>query len=169
MTASALDVNSYKSDGFTKICDVVLMTDDSWRYKNINQELMFKDHNSWVYFIVVDDCIVKVGETGNPLGIKSNTYYSNFPPQPITGTKSRFGRYRKGDNTDEYIRRQLESETIAGRVSLWAKECPLVETSVTLQGKKHLTKVSMHKHLEIDILKYMMDNGCWPRLNKSLK
>ncbi len=169
MNNSALDVKNYIQDGFVKICDVVLMTDGSWRYRNINETYMYKQHDSWVYFIVVDDEIVKVGETGNPLGIKSNNFYQNFPVQPITGTKSRFGRYRKGDGTDEYIRNALKQETISGRVSLWAKECPLVETSITMQGENHNTKVSMHKHLEIDIMKFMLNQGCWPKLNKSLK
>lgn len=169
MNTSVLDINTYKVDGFFKICDVALCQDGSWRYKNINQELMYKDHCSWVYFIVVDGVIVKVGESGNPLGIRSTTSQGNWPIQPITGTKSRFGRYRTGDGTDAYIREALENEAIAGKVSLWAKECPLVESAVTLQGEKYFTKVSMHKHLEIDIMKHMISNGCWPRLNKSLK
>ncbi len=164
----ALNVKNYANDGFVKVCNVVLLTDDSWMYENINYETMFKDHRSWVYFIVVDDEIVKVGETGNPLGIESGTRFRGWK-QPLTGTTSRFGRYRKGDNTDAYIRKSLELEAIEGRVSLWAKECPLVESAVTIQGKEIKTKSSIHKSLELDILKFILEQKCWPKLNKSMK
>ena len=81
---------------------------------------MFSPHNSWVYFIVDGDTIVKVGETSQPLGIESE--YHN---QPITGTKSRLGRYRKGDQTDTYIRNELVESVKNNQVSIWARKCEL--------------------------------------------
>lgn len=166
---SALNINNYVTDGFVRVCRVVLMTDDSWRYKEINKDIMFSEHSSWVYFIVVDNEIVKVGETGNPLGIRSSRFVPEWGYQPKTGTESRFGRYRKGDQTDAYIRKSLEKETIEGRVSLWAKKCPTLLHEVTIQGQKRNTTVSMHKDLELDIMQHMLNNGAWPRLNKSMK
>jgi len=165
---SSLNIKNYIDDGFTKVCDVVLLQDGNWVYTNVNESVMFKDHRSWIYFIVVDDVIVKVGETGNPLGIKSSSTFRGWY-QPKSGSTNRFGRYRNGDNTDAYIRKSLWNEAVNGLVSLWARECPLLETEVSIQGLKKNTQISMHKHLEIDILKLMLENKCWPRLNKSMK
>ncbi len=169
----ALNIQNYIADGFVKVCEVILLKDNTWIYKNINDSVMYKDHRSWIYFIVSDNEIVKVGETGNPLGIKSTRYYIDENQhswyQPTPGSTNRFGRYRKGDLTDEFIRNSLKNEAILGKVSLWAKECPLQEIEVTIRGEKTITKNSIHKHLELDILKNIRDHGSWPRLNKALK
>jgi hypothetical protein len=66
--AQVININSYLKDGFEKVCDVI-QTYGEWKYTNINRELMYYTHTSWVYFIVENEEIVKCGETGNPLGI----------------------------------------------------------------------------------------------------
>ena len=169
MTPAALDIKNYVNDGFVQVCRVVPMQDGSWNYADINTEVMYSEHTSWVYFIVEDGIIVKVGETGNPLGIKSRTFVPGMGTQPITGTKSRFGRYRQGDLTDRYVRESTWNQAIDQRVTLWAKQCPTLLQEVTIQGLIHQTKVSMHKHLELDIMQHMITQGCWPRLNKAMK
>jgi hypothetical protein len=99
-----LNINEYINDGFEKVCDVTNYGVD-WMYKNINKDLMYSDHNSWVYFIVENETIVKCGETGNPLGIpEQRGYLWEYPIQPVGNSKSRFGRLRKGDGTDAFIR-----------------------------------------------------------------
>ena len=57
------NIRHYKKDGFQKVCNVNQFAGE-WHYSDIDTELMFCNHRSWVYFIVVDDEIVKGGETG---------------------------------------------------------------------------------------------------------
>lgn len=68
----AVNIHFLEPDGFKKVCDVVALKDKTWRYKNINKDLMYSDHTSWVYAIVLGKSIVKIGETGVPLGIKNH-------------------------------------------------------------------------------------------------
>jgi len=59
-----LDIRNYPE--FERVCDVSKnSSDDSWFYDNVNEEIMFSQHRSWVYFIVVDNEIVKTGLHGN--------------------------------------------------------------------------------------------------------
>jgi hypothetical protein len=169
----ALDINNYIQDGFVKVCDVC---DDSyygyrdWYYKNINKEVMFSEHNSWVYFIVIDNKIVKVGETGNPLGIPSKRLYEGYERQPKKSTQSRLGRYLAGAGTDYDIRCGLINEVKEGKVSIWAKKCQVIETNITIAGVEQTTLTSFHKDLEILYLKYIVSQtGSLPRCNKSHK
>lgn len=157
---SALNIDTYKADGFVKVCDVRCNQQFKWYYQNINESLMYSDHNSWVYFIVVDKEIVKVGETGNPLGLRS------LSDQPLCTTKGRFSRYRAGDRTDEYIRRRLYKEANAGIVSLWARPCKIVEVKVNVAGISMTTFTTFHKDLEMKYLDHIRANvGIYPILN----
>ena len=135
---SKYHIGNFAADGFVKVCDVETETalvynkdlniheqQPQWYYKNIKTDTMFLDHRSWIYFIVVNDYVVKIGETGNPLGIAENTPYKNGEVQPKSGTTSRFGRIRKGDMTDANIRSKLETVVKLGLVSLWAKQCDI--------------------------------------------
>lgn len=161
-----LDVNEYIADGFKKVCDVVPVA-NTWMYKNIKKELMFDEHNSWVYFIVVDQKIYKVGETGQPLGIPASRWYPGFETQPLTGTKCRFGRYRQGDQTDSVIRAELKKEAHEGRVSLWARKCEIIQSEVVVAGTKKTVRTSFHKDLEKHYLDHIVKGyGCLPYLNK---
>lgn len=163
------NINNFVNDGFEKVCDVILA--DGWKYKNINQDLMFSSHRSWVYFIVCGKTVVKVGETGNPLGIEESYLYGDFELQPATNSKSRFGRLRKGDNTDAYIREALRTRLIAGeRISLWAKKCSIVVVNESIGGNKKSVVTSKHKSIEQEYLKYFETFARrFPELNKIKK
>lgn len=164
------NINDYVKDGFVKVCTVAQDSSGHWHYKEINQAVMYSSHNSWIYFIVVDEEIVKCGETGNPLGIMSTTWSGHAELQPITGTKSRLGRYRKGDGTDCYIRENLRDYVGKDQVSIWALRCEKVVTEVTIAGKKHATKASIHKDLELEYLNHFFKiDGRLPLLNKAHK
>ena len=165
-----INIKQYMQDGFVKVCDVSEGSYYDWYYKNINREVMYDSHKSWVYFIVLDGEIVKIGETGNPLGIESNSGYVGIESQPKKGTMSRFGRYRNGDGTDSFIRGALRKQVKAGRVSLWAKRCDMVEMELTIAGQKQTTLTSFHKDLELRYLTHFVNHvGCLPKLNKAHK
>lgn len=167
---TALDINTYLKDDFKKVC---IVKDPSgtgleWFYEEIDESVMFDDHRSWVYFIVVNGKIVKVGETGNPLGIR---YKRGNSKQPIPGSKSRFGRYRTGDESDWVVRRRLmESISSGDVVEFWAKRCEVVETQILVAGEPTVVDSEVHKKLEMVYLDYIFDNtGSLPQLNKSRK
>jgi hypothetical protein len=165
-----LNVNNYTVDGFKKVCDVIpQIYNNFWAYENVNETLMFDPHKSWVYFIVDKDEIVKVGETGNPLGIRKKLNSNDNQPQ--SGSTSRFGRYINGDGTDYAIRTALNESVYNGTVSLWAKKCDYVQTSFSLWGAPAGTAVAcVHKDIElkyIDFIKQKTGNN--PILNKSRK
>lgn len=160
------NINNYISDGFEKVCDVDNRYVD-WNYKSINKELMFSEHTSWVYFIVENETIVKCGETGNPLGIPEQRSWHTGPTQPISSSKCRFGRLRRGDGTDSYIRHELRHRV---NVSLWAKKCKLHVLNESLGGIVQQVDTSIHKHLEQMYLEHFKNEaGCLPRLNKASK
>ena len=160
----ATHIKHYISDGFVKVCDVEQYY-SQWMYKNINEEIMYANHRSWIYFIVLDKEIVKIGETGQPLGIKMSD------GQPKKGTECRLGRIRNGDNTDSVIRRSLQESLDAGQnVSIWALKCPIITVEREINGKKINVDCSMHKQLEyhyIDDFEYRV--GRKPTLNVGRK
>jgi len=150
---------------FKKVCDVRSAPGITWDYINIDRDIMYSDHQSWVYFIVVGDTIYKVGESGQPLGIENNK------GQPLCQTTNRFGRYRRHGNsykedTDEVIRHALKNQVAAGQVSLWAMRCEVVETTFELGGSETTLSATIHKPLEKRILDLILENGYWPRGNK---
>ena len=162
---NALDIKNYQVDGFVKVCDVANDSDNRWYYTDINEAAMFADHKSWVYFIVVNGEIVKVGETGNPLGVRMKT--SN---QPKLGTEGCFGRYRTGDLTDAVIREELKKEVCKGLVTLWARRCEMVTVTTSVCGQDDITVTSFHKDLEMRYLDYIFaQTGTLPKLNKARK
>lgn len=162
----SLDINTYIPDGFLKVCDVALDPDDDrfWIFTNIDETVMFDPHKSWLYTILVDNEIVKLGETGQPLGIKV------ADGQPKIGTKCRLGRYRRqqGDSdTDATIRRALVEEVRAGRVSIWGRKCQCITIPVLIGGVIQQSSFASHKDLEKKYLQFMIDaGGKLPRLNK---
>ena len=160
------NINTYVNEGFQKVCEVELGY-YTWRYKNINQELLYSNHNSWVYFIAEGETIVKCGETGNPLGIRS----AYEREQPAKNTKSRFGRLRSGDGTDAYIRESLNHCIRSGSiVSLWAKKCPIYFVKEIIGGVEKQIPVTSHKNLEMAYLELFKQQGKkLPILNKATK
>lgn len=174
LNPSCFDISRYTSDGFRKVCDVRYYKYDKWYYENIDREIMYDSHKSWVYFIVVADKIVKCGETGNPLGIEGMWTYDVdlMESQPITGSKSRFGRLRTqcGD-TDEYLRQSILPWYNVGKpVTLWAKKCPLINVKVDILGESKKTVATIHKNLELFYLNsFKHIGGCLPICNKATK
>jgi hypothetical protein len=170
-----LHIDNFKADGFEKICNVKLYYDDKWIYTDIDYGLMYSEHNSWVYSIVVDDFIGKIGETAQPLGIRSDRIRDGWV-QPVTGTKCRLGRVAnmkssgKRDDTDQVIRETLNpllKDKV--KVSIWAKKCEIVTVTEMIQGKPVNLNLTKHKDLELFYLNYFADNYCSPLLNPILK
>jgi len=170
------NINTYLADGFVKVADVQHdpIKQGWWRFRNINEDLLFEDHRSWVYAIVCGEEVVKIGETGNPLGIKSTRM--PHKGQPIAGTTCRFGRLRSfgsiGDtkcgDTDGRIRRELHEEVSkgVGRVSIWVKRCDLFHVQSKLYAEPFIVPVSYHKEIEKGYLNRILEEtGRLPRLN----
>lgn len=157
------DVNNYVNDGFTKVCEIGWF-DNQWFYKPTDFRKMYKNHCSWVYFIVVDNEIVKVGETGNHLALKDSK------GQDVKGSKSRLGRYINGDRTDQYIRESLRKETTENRVSIWARELPYVITKIFINNIEteviHKSNMEVEKHY-LDLMRKKALR--YPLLNKGRK
>lgn len=162
----ALNIDSYKSDGFVKVCDVHADHQGHWFYRNINQELMFSPHNSWFYFIVSGKEIVKGGNTGHPLGIRSGDPLG----QPMPSSDGRIGRYRKGDGTDRFVREGLETEIKTRQVSFWVRKLELVKQQILIAGQSTEVICTSHADVEMRYLDYIFSQvGYYPRLNKGRK
>jgi len=165
-----IGIDQFKEDGFERVCTVrdPSSSGEFWMYDDIREDLMFSDHRSWVYFIVVNEEVWKVGETGNPLGIR---YKRTQSSQPIPGSRSRLGRYRFGDTTDEYVREELAFEFRQGAtVEIWAKQCPVAATPVLVAGNTEEVGSAIHKELEMAYLDWIWQKThTLPRLNKLRK
>jgi len=171
-TPGILNINRYVADGFQKVCKVVHFTHyldkPTWAYTKIDKSLMYDTHDSWVYAIVVGQTIVKIGETGRPLGIRESRDYVGYEKQPLRQTTSRLGRYRGGSDTDKYIRGSLVSEVDRGIVSIWAKRCPKIDTTTLVNGQEVPITATIHKSLELYYLDLITSHtGYNPRLNKA--
>lgn len=172
------NINNFINDGFNKICDVLPSTEGNWIYKNINTNLMYLDHRSWIYFIVVNNDIVKCGETSQPLGLPGRREVAG-ERQPRTGTKSRFGRLANEKNcrhrvndTDHVLRESIDKLYQTGcKISLWARQCPIVQSSpIIVLGNLQKPLTTIHKDLELTYLNFFKSNGnMLPMFNKSTK
>jgi hypothetical protein len=171
---NALNINTYLLDGFEKLCDVENGDNrvgetyhGKFFYVNINQNLMFSPHRSWVYMIVNNGTIEKVGETGNPLGIRK----SNHCKQPKWSTECRIGRlaYMKC-TTDGRIREELYDACNLGHVSIYVKKCEQDIFNLNVAGNVRQVYRSYHKDLELAILDYIFkETKSYPRLNQCRK
>jgi hypothetical protein len=161
---SAKHIAHYIPDGFVKVCDVEEYY-SQWKYKNIDRAVMYDNHRSWIYFIVSNTEIVKIGETGNPLGIAMSD------GQPKKGTECRLGRIRSGDGTDSDIRWSLNEDIKKGvNISIWAFKCPTFVTEHKIAGNIKKISTTIHKSLELHYLDYFKDQvGQIPSLNKGRK
>jgi hypothetical protein len=171
---NVLDIKNYIVDGFEKVCDVD--NGDNRRgevyhgkffYENINDDLMYTNHRSWVYMIVSGTTIVKIGETGNPLGIRKKDYSG----QPVWSTECRLGRLAHMKcNTDGRIREELYDDCNKRIVSIWAKKCEQVPQKITINGQSKTVLCSYHKELELEYLDHIFRNiGRYPKLNVGRK
>lgn len=169
-SANAKYIDHYIDNGFIKICQVEDYC-NHWYYKNVDRDLMYEDHRSWVYFIVRDREIVKIGETEQPLGI-----YTPTEDQPKSGTDCRLGRLRKQksttksgkEDTDEFIRDNLREDISNGiEVSIWALKCPTVGVERTIGTSTSIVGGKFHKDLEKQYIDYFERCvGQKPILNK---
>lgn len=163
-----LNITSYLKDGFQKLCNVENGSAGKFYYTHIINELMYSTHRSWVYLIVVNNKIFKVGETGNPLGIPK--YGST---QPLYGTKCRMGRLAsmEGHNdTDARIRYELYDFCNTEEVSIYVKKCEQKEFVLEIAGTKKTVLHSYHKDLEVAMLDYIFEQtGQYPYLNMCRK
>jgi hypothetical protein len=161
-----LDIRHFINDGFRLICSPYISPSDKtkWWYDVHDADAMFGTHDSWVYFITCEGKVVKVGETGLPLGI-----YAKHTGRVIASTKCRFGRLANLGGTDEYIRTELKSEVRKGTVSLWAKRCDKILHECTIAGKPTQAEFCSHKQLELYYLDYLTDHAIFPALNKCRK
>lgn len=175
-TVSSLEITAYIADGVKKVADIAIWDsgikgDNRWLFKNIDETLLYSDHRSWVYFIVCNTIIHKVGETGQPLGIRCKTH-----SQPKSGTKSRMGRLANHIDegprydTDVVIREELYQKILSGGVSLWALQCPIDNLSITCGGNTKIVPRTIHKHVETMYLDHIKESfGDYPALNKCRK
>ena len=168
-------VNHYQDMHWEKVCTVQKNYHGEWFYTNIDKTVLYSDHRSWVYFITENGFILKVGETGNPLGIetawtmevKGSTRVKTDETQPMFGSKSRLGRYRNGGDTDERVREELSDRVKKNNVEFWAYRCPECEISLPFPGESAALKAQIHKQLEKWILDYIKQQvGQYPELNK---
>lgn len=165
---TADNINHYTTMDFKKVCKVN-ENSGKWYYSEIDKDIMFADHRSWVYVITLSQIIVKAGETEQPLGIKGsrNCDPKSWEIQPITGTRSRLGRYRNGDGTDRRIREHLYNDIKKGKtVEIYAYKCPIVSHVYNINGKLITINSAVHKGVEKSFLDYFVENtGSLPILN----
>ena len=140
--------------GFKKVCSVrSTRVGNFWEYTNIDKTLMYSEHRSWVYAITRFGKIVKIGESGLTLGIKMKN-----GDQPKGTSKCRLGRYRKGDNTDRFIRDLLRADTQnklhTSAVEIYAFQCPESDHTIKIGDTDIVVKSHIHKDLEKAFLDY---------------
>jgi hypothetical protein len=167
-------INHYHNIAFKKVCRVRNTILNEWYYEDIDSDIMFSSHSSWVYAITQNGFILKVGETGNPLGISNNHYsydHSDWETQPKVGTQSRLGRLRKGDGTDQAIRWNLQDRIKRGElIEIWAYACPENVVTTQIVNETVSMKQQIHKQLELLLLDYIYKKiGSYPELNKGRK
>ena len=156
-------IEHYFDLGFKKVCRVKsTYRGNEWFYTDMDESLMFSPHRSWVYAITRFERILKFGETGNPLGIKSKR-----DEQPVCGTHNRLGRYRKGGGSDETIRNMFRKETQdSSGLTIYAAACPEMDHSFTLLNESRTIKSQIHKQLEKFLLDYYKEKvGQYPEGN----
>lgn len=169
------NINNYIVEDFVKIADIQCLPNLKWKLVNRNDDYLYSNHSSWVYMIVVENEIVKIGETGQPLGIQG--LQPTNRDQPVIGTHNRFGRLRgfgkathDAKDTDCYIRYELKEAAIAGKVSLWAKKCKQKTIIEIIGGYKHIINLDSHKELEQAYLNFLYKKTYrLPKLNKVFK
>jgi hypothetical protein len=162
---AAENIDHYLDLGFKKVCSVrSTRVGNYWEYTHIDESVMYDSHRSWVYVITRHGRIVKIGETGNPLGIKMSD------GQPKLGTQCRLGRYRKGGGTDEDIRDMLRTETQnklhTHAIEIYAMKCPEIDFPIKICTEDKIIKSQIHKELEKALLDYFKANiGQYPDCN----
>lgn len=171
LTDKSISIRPWQKDGFIKVADAKFFytTETTnyynhyeFDYYNVNHELMFSSHNSWIYCITLNNFIIKIGETGNRLGLpysgtkrlKYRYHYDN----PKSGSKSRLGRlkasYYNEYDTDYKIRESLYKHTKHDKdiISVWAKKCEKQACDIPIGGNIVRTEQTTHKFQEMAYL-----------------
>ena len=112
-----------KHKGFKYVCGIELEDytngSDNWLYYEIEKDIMYSKSKGWIYIITLDGEIFKIGETGQPLGIRNKK-----TGQPIQGSKSRSGRMRRNnmngiksgkEDTDKRVRELAYPHLLQGK------------------------------------------------------
>jgi hypothetical protein len=159
-------IQHYAQDGFREVCRLEYHKRTKyWDVHVLDEQYMWEDHRSWVYIITDGNRVMKIGESGNPLGIRSRNGIHR-------GTRCRIGRILSGDSTDRDIRLSLEKSAARAPswVSVWAKRCDIVSQSVAVGGQAVPLAAHYHKALELAYLDaYHNALETYPPLNKGRK
>lgn len=158
-------IDHYISLGFDfkKVCTVKsTQHGNEWYYVDIDEDILYSKHRSWVYVLTRFNRILKIGETGNPLGIRS----SKGGSQPLRGSHNRLGRYRRGDKSDQTVRESYRNETQDEYgLEFYAVKCQEIDISMPKLSKKPI-KAQIHKQLEKFLLDYYKEKvGVYPPSN----
>jgi hypothetical protein len=159
-------IQYYAQDGFREVCRLeYYRRSNFWDVHVVDEQYMWDDHKSWIYIITDGNRVMKIGESGNPLGIRSRNGVHR-------STQCRIGRILSGDGTDSDIRRSLaESAARAPSwVSIWAKRCDIITKTVVVGGQGRRLPTTYHKALELAYLDaYGEATDHYPPLNKGRK
>lgn len=130
-----IPVNQFLSDGFKHVCNIHHTyrnkLNKTWFAGTSYHKYLFDDHSSWIYLIVVNGYVFKIGETAKRLATPSSPRIlledkTIASEQPLGGSQNgRFGRLfynpqtpGNAIDTDAYIREELHQNTVAGLVSI---------------------------------------------------
>lgn len=159
-------VQHYAQDGFREVCRLEYYKRSRlWDVHVVDEDYMWSDHKSWIYLITDGNRVMKIGESGNPLGIRSRNGVQR-------GTRCRIGRIISGDGTDWDIRESLKASAARAPswVSVWAKKCDITHRTVQVLGQSVTLATTYHKALEMALLDaYYQAMDTYPPLNKGRK
>ena len=152
------NIDNYICDGFQHVADVVCHPNLEWSFCRANFDLLFSPHDSNVYLITQGKRLVRIGESGLPLGIR----HSGELNQPVPNSSCRLGGYRRGTSM-LFVREALKDFT---DVSIWAMQCEIKEQRVIIGGRERIFKSTYHKELEKFLLEKCINlSGSIPPLN----
>lgn len=126
----SIPIDQFPINDIVHVADVLLSVDGQWGFSNTNTVLehKFKTHTAWVYFMVLDTYIVRIGETQAFL----------FDRNATSTSKVRINKYALyNDGSEQYARDCLYKSLLAGRtVSFHAAELPVTEHNIQIGNFK---------------------------------
>ena len=126
----SIPIDQFPIIDIVHVADVILGVDGQWGFNNINTALeqKFKNHQAWVYFMVLDTYIVRIGETQTFL----------FDRNAISTSTVRINKYALyNDGSEQYARNCLHKSLLADRkVSFHAVELPVTEHNIQIGNFK---------------------------------
>lgn len=145
-----------KHKGFKYVCGIELQDynngSDRWLYCEIEKDIMYSKSKGWIYIITLEGEIFKIGETGQPLGIRNKR-----TGQPLQGSKSRLGRYlvdnmqgkkSQKDDSDKRVRELAYPHLIQGK-----------KMHIFALDVSHLTEAERRLREEVMIKDYRLLNN----------